>query len=384
MYKFSIIIPCYNQADWLKICIQSLKNQTFENWEAIIVNDGSTDHTKDTADYLAKDDNRIKIIHQENGGLSAARNAGIHKAIGEWLNFHDSDDYLLPDCLNQVQREIESNKEFDLFQVGHQLVDEHNTLIYSNILKQSADPFLQQTKIGNPGPPLSFFIRRKTALDAGEFDISLKSAEDWDYWIRVAKMGIERFVIRKPMVAYRYTSNSMSRNPWRMYENTVEVIKRVPLNDNRIRNNSPLNAELKFDVEKAIKSRLIQALGLNIMQGNIDEALGKFNEESIKFNFHYHPIDFRQMNSFMTFKNWYRPEDLKKVLSDYPQLFTDFFSKTNFSSEFQKKACYYVFEFHLKNSNILKYQFLGKILNRILDVSMNSKKIREESGIKSL
>ncbi len=384
MYNFSIIIPCYNQADWLKICIQSLKNQTFENWEAIIINDGSTDYTKETADNFAKNDKRIKVIHQENGGLSAARNAGIQMAKGEWLNFHDSDDYLLPDCLNQVQREIENNKTIDLFQVGHQLVDEHNTLISSITLKQSADSFLHQTKIGNPGPPLSFFLRRKTALEAGEFDVSLKSAEDWDYWIRVAKMGIERFLITKPMVAYRYTSNSMSRNPWRMYENTIEVIKRLPLKDNRISNNSPLNVDVVFDIEKAIKARLIQALGLNIMQGNIEEAIRKFNEESSKYNFHYQPIDFRNMNSFMTFKNWYRTEDVKKILNDYPQLYEDFFSKTNFSSEFQKKACYYVFEFHFKNSNLLKYQLIGKIMNRILDISVNSKKIREESGIKSL
>jgi hypothetical protein len=120
----------------------------------------------------------------------------------------------------------------------------------------------------------------------------------------------------------------------------------------------PLEINTDFDVEKAIKSRLIQALGLNIMQGNIDEALNKFVTESTKYNFHYHPIDFRLMNSFMTFKNFYRAEDVKKVLSDYPKFYADFFSKTNFSSQFQKKACYYVFEFHLKNSNLLKYHFL--------------------------
>jgi hypothetical protein len=120
------------------------------------------------------------------------------------------------------------------------------------------------------------------------------------------------------------------------------------------------------------------------MQGNIDEALNKFVTESTKYNFHYHPIDFRLMNSFMTFKNFYRAEDVKKVLSDYPKFYADFFSKTNFSSEFQKKACYYVFEFHLKNSNVLKYHFIGKIMNRVLDISVNSKKIRKESGIKSL
>jgi glycosyltransferase involved in cell wall biosynthesis len=383
MLQFSIIIPCYNQADWLKICIQALQNQTLENWEAIIVNDGSTDNSGQVADNFAKNDKRIKVIHQENQGLSAARNTGVKNAMGSWLNFHDSDDYLLPGCLDLVNKQILSNKEFELFQVGHELVDEKNNVIHTNFLTQPSGNFLVQANIGNPGPPLSFFIQKNTATAVGEFDTQLKSAEDWDFWIRVAKMGVQRFTIREALVGYRYTSNSMSRNPWRMYENTVEVIKRIQVKDNRIKRNSPSNVDTFYDVNKAIKARLIQALGLNIMQGNLDEALDKFNLESKKYEFNYHPIDFRQMNSFMTFKNMYRPEDVKKVLTDYPKLFTIFFAKTNFSPDFQKKASYYVFEFHLKNSNLIKYHFLGKIINRVLDVTVNSKKNREENGVKS-
>ncbi len=383
MSQFSIIIPCYNQADWLKICVQSLQNQTFENWEAIIVNDGSTDHTKETADLLASNDNRIKVIHQTNGGLSDARNTGIKNAKGVWLNFLDSDDYLDINCLKMVFNAIETNPTFHIIQTGHHLVDEQNQIISTRIPQIEDGLFLNAILKGNDAPVLSVFIKRDFFDMLGDFDTTLKSAEDWDMWIRAAKNEGKRKIIFQPLVAVRHLQNSMTRNPWRMYENTVEVIKRVPLKDNRIKQNSPLNIDTNFDVQKSIKARLIQALGLNIMQGNITEALDKFNSESQMYNFQYHPIDFRQMNSFMTFKNWYRAEDVKKVLNDYPQLFGDFFSKTNFSSEFQKKACYYVFEFHLKNSNLLKYQFIGKIMNRVLDVSVNSKKIREEYGFKS-
>jgi glycosyltransferase involved in cell wall biosynthesis len=384
MYKFSIIIPCYNQADWLKICIQSLKSQTFDNWEAIIVNDGSTDHTKETADDLSKDDSRIKVIHQENGGLSAARNAGIQKAKGEWLNFLDSDDYLDMNCLQMVFNTFENNPLFHIVQTGHHLVDEQNQIISTRIPQVVDGLFLDAIAKGNDAPVLSVFIKRDFFNMLGLFDTTLKSAEDWDMWIRAAKNEGKRKIIYKALVSVRHLQNSMTRNPWRMYENTVEVIKRVPLKDNRISNNSPLNVDMAFNIEKFIKARLLQALGLNIMQGNIDEALSKFNEESSKYNFHYHPIDFRQMNSFMTFKNWYRPDDVQKVLTDYPKFYETFFSKTSFSSEFQKKACYYVFEFHLKNSNLLKFKIIGKIINRILDITVNGKKIREESGIKSL
>jgi len=381
---FSIIIPCYNQADWLKICIQSLQNQTFENWEAIIVNDGSIDNTKEIADNLAKDDSRIKVILQENGGLSAARNTGIQMSKGEWLNFLDSDDYFDINCLEIVFNTFEKNPSFDIIQTGHNLVDEQNQIISTRIPQVMDGLFLDAISKGNDAPVLSIFIKRDFFNALGSFDTTLKSAEDWDMWIRAAKNEGKRKIIHKPLVSVRHLQNSMTRNPWRMYQNTVEVIKRVPLNDNRILSKTQLMVDIKFDVEKAIKSRLIQALGLNIMQGNIEEALSKFNEESSKYNFHYHPIDFRNMNSFMTFKNWYRSEDVKKVLNDYPKFYEDFFSKTNFTAEFQRKACYYVFEFHLKNSNLLKYHFIGKILNRVLDISVNSKKIREERGIKSL
>lgn len=384
MPQFSIIIPCFNQADWLKICVQSLQNQTFENWEAIIVNDGSTDHTKETADLLANNDNRIKVIHQNNGGLSDARNTGIKNAKGEWLNFLDSDDYLDFNCLKMVFNAIETNPTFHIIQTGHHLVDEQNQIISTRIPQIEDGLFLNAISKGNDAPVLSVFVKRDFFDVLGDFDTTLKSAEDWDMWIRAAKNEGKRKIIFQPLVAVRHLQNSMTRNPWRMYENTVEVIKRVPLKDNRIKSESPLNANMNFDVGIAIKARLIQALGLNIMQGNVVEALDKFNTESTKYNFHYNPIDFRLMNSFMTFKNWYRAEDVKKVLSDYPKFYVDFFSKTNFSSEFQKKSCYYVFEFHLKNSNIMKYHFIGKIMNRVLDISVNSKKIREESGIKSL
>ena len=157
---FSIIIPCYNQADWLKICAQSLKNQTFENWEAIIVNDGSTDYTKETADFLVKNDSRIKVIHQENGGLSAARNAGIQMAKGEWLNFLDSDDYLENNCLQMVFNAFETNPTFHIIQTGHHLVDEQNQIISTRIPQVDDGLFLDAISKGNDAPVLSVFIKR--------------------------------------------------------------------------------------------------------------------------------------------------------------------------------------------------------------------------------
>ena len=377
---FSIILPCYNQSNWLKQSMEAILNQDFSDWEAIIVNDGSTDDSGTLADNFAKNDNRIKVIHQQNQGLSAARNTGVKNAVGSWLNFHDTDDYLLPGCLKQVHKEILINKEFELFQVGHELVDEQNNIIHSNWLTQPNGKFLLQAKIGNPGPPLTFFIQKNTASEAGEFDVELKSAEDWDFWIRVAKMGVERYTIREPWVAYRYSSNSMSRNPWRMYENTVKVIERIPNIDNRILRVSEWNTEMDFDLKEAVKTRFIQCLGLCIMQGKIVEALEYFRREGRIYHFLYKPEEFRHMNSFMTFRHWYRREDVDMVLEKYPELYHQFFKQTYFSESFQQACISSIFEFHQKNQNQFRWGILGKWRNKQIDMNKKSKRFQPELG----
>jgi hypothetical protein len=279
-----------------------------------------------------------------------------------------------------VHKEILINKEFELFQVGHELVDEQNNIIHSNWLTQPNGKFLLQAKIGNPGPPLTFFIQKNTASEAGEFDVELKSAEDWDFWIRVAKMGVERYTIREPWVAYRYSSNSMSRNPWRMYENTVKVIERIPNIDNRILRVSEWNTEMDFDLKEAVKTRFIQCLGLCIMQGKIVEALEYFRREGRIYHFLYKPEEFRHMNSFMTFRHWYRREDVDMVLEKYPELYHQFFKQTYFSESFQQASISSIFEFHQKNQNQFRWGILGKWRNKQIDMNKKSKRFQPELG----
>ena len=92
MYKVSIIVPCYNQAQYLNEALQSVLGQTYTNWECIIVNDGSPDNTAAIAqEWVAKDD-RFRYVYKENGGLCNARNTGISKAVGEYILTLDADD----------------------------------------------------------------------------------------------------------------------------------------------------------------------------------------------------------------------------------------------------------------------------------------------------
>lgn len=95
----SVIIPCYKVEQYLPNCIESIINQSYDNWELILVDDGSPDKCGDICDEYVKQDNRISVVHKENGGLSSARNAGMKIMKGDFVTFLDSDDYLHMDTL---------------------------------------------------------------------------------------------------------------------------------------------------------------------------------------------------------------------------------------------------------------------------------------------
>lgn len=100
--KVSVIIPVYNQLKYIKRCIESVLDQTYKNIEVLLVDDGSTDGSEKLCDQYAMHDNRIKVIHKDNGGLSSARNVGMDCASGEYITFLDSDDYLAMECIENM------------------------------------------------------------------------------------------------------------------------------------------------------------------------------------------------------------------------------------------------------------------------------------------
>ncbi len=96
-FLISVIVPVYNIKEYLERCVRSIMNQTYQNLEILLVDDGSTDGSGKLCEKLAKEDTRIRVFHKENGGSSSARNLGIREARGEYLGFIDSDDYIEPD-----------------------------------------------------------------------------------------------------------------------------------------------------------------------------------------------------------------------------------------------------------------------------------------------
>ncbi len=107
MQLISVIVPIYNTEKYLPKCLDSILAQTHTNWEAILVNDGSTDDSGEICDEYARNDRRITVVHQENAGVSSARNRGIEMAKGEWLTFIDADDYIENVYLEILTKQID-------------------------------------------------------------------------------------------------------------------------------------------------------------------------------------------------------------------------------------------------------------------------------------
>lgn len=117
MLSVSVIIPVYNTAKYLPCCIESVLCQSFDGFELLLVNDGSTDGSGDICDTYAARDSRIRVFHKENGGVSSARNLGLKEAKGEWVCFVDSDDELLPEGLQTMVDGVSS--DVDLVMAGY-------------------------------------------------------------------------------------------------------------------------------------------------------------------------------------------------------------------------------------------------------------------------
>lgn len=124
----SIAIPVYNVERYLPLCIDSVLNQDYENYEVILVDDGSTDGCPGICDSYAKTNRRISVVHRQNGGVGEARNNGLDVATGEYVYFLDSDDTIQPDTLSAFVDFINRNGDFSIVGTDFQYVDEHNRM----------------------------------------------------------------------------------------------------------------------------------------------------------------------------------------------------------------------------------------------------------------
>jgi len=230
----SVIIPCYQQAQYLSQAIESVLAQNFRLLEIIVINDGSPD---DTAAVAARFGHRIKYIEQKNQGVSAARNAGLRLARGEFLHFLDADDYVLPGFYDKMVAVLNQRPDAAACYCGYRFVDLAGAcLLEREPISESKDWFHLLLEKNN-WPCHSLLVRAAVLLTTGGFDANLRSCEDWDLWLRLALSG-SRFASVPGFigVSYRKYPQSLSTNPWMMQETGLSVLR----NNVRRHHNCPL------------------------------------------------------------------------------------------------------------------------------------------------
>jgi glycosyltransferase involved in cell wall biosynthesis len=201
--KISIIVPAYNQAEYLDECLQSVLDQTYTDWECIIIDDGSTDNTEKTMEVWLLKDKRFKYFKKANGGVASARNFGIGKSSGEWILPLDGDDKIGNLYLELAAKEFSDNPDiiyckssfFGNINEDFKLGDfSYETLLLNNLIFCSA------------------FYKKTAWLETTGYDSNLiYGYEDWDFWIELLKNS-EKKVIRLDYLGFYYRRKDSSRD----------------------------------------------------------------------------------------------------------------------------------------------------------------------------
>ncbi|MBD2109856.1 trifunctional glycosyltransferase/class I SAM-dependent methyltransferase/polysaccharide deacetylase [Nodosilinea sp. FACHB-13] len=236
--SISIIIPAHNSAATLAETLASLLKQTTLHWEAIIVDDGSVDETEAIAKQFAVQDSRIHVLSQPNQGVSAARNAGAQIAQAPWLLFLDSDDWVAPDYITLMTAKIESDSSLDVVHCGWVRVAPDGTLVGEKNSPNLPDLFPIVARYC-PFAIHACVVKQTVFTQAGGFDTSLMTCEDWDLWQRIARQGARFGGIPEILAYYRMRPKSLSGDGTQFFKDGLRVLRQGCTPDPRITNPQP-------------------------------------------------------------------------------------------------------------------------------------------------
>ena len=224
---FTIVVPVHNAGPFLDQCISSVIAQTQENWELLLIDDGSTDDSLGVCLRYAEADSRIRVISQENLGVSRARNAGLTQVRSEFLSFLDADDWLSPDYLAQIAQSL-SRSGADIVLSGYRLQASDSADI---VFRPSSDlegstqvavkrVFMDLAKGSLQGYSCAFHYRT-TALHGQLFDTSIPFSEDLDFIMRALRTAKTIAVAETSGYNYRIGHESASNSPRHLVRNAV-------------------------------------------------------------------------------------------------------------------------------------------------------------------
>jgi glycosyltransferase involved in cell wall biosynthesis len=232
MQSISVVIPAHNAERTILETIESVQKQTFSDFEVIVIDDGSTDQTRELVESIA--DERVKLFSYQNGGVAVARNRGISHATGEFIALLDADDLWTPDKLElqlaALQKYPEAGIAYSWTYFKYE-EDEYSYADKSSFFEGNvyAD-LLVKNFLHNGSNPL---IRRKAIESVGEFDPACVPCEDWDFYLRIAARW-PFVLVPEPQILYRQSSGSASSKVEVMEKSLIFVIEKAfqvaPLN----------------------------------------------------------------------------------------------------------------------------------------------------------
>lgn len=279
MPTISVIIPAYNVERTILQTISSIQKQTFKDLEIIVINDGSSDRTLELLSTIT--DARLKVYSYPNGGLPTARNRGIYRARGEYISFIDADDLWTVDKLEKQLAALQANPDagvaYSWFTI---MIEPEDTADVSFVLGKRVffqrnvyDRLLIDNFVGNGS---NLLVKSSAIESVGNFDPSLKSCEDWDYYLRLARQT-DFVVVPEYQIFYRKTAGTMSSQGSTMEREGLKVIDKVfnsVTQSQSLKNKSIANfyrycgkvyidrADKPEDVRQS-KQKLIRAIALN-------------------------------------------------------------------------------------------------------------------------
>ena len=226
MPSISVVVPTYNAEHTIFKTVKSVQKQTFSDLEIIVINDGSTDRTLELLQSIT--DQRLKIFSYKNGGLPVARNRGISHARGEFISFIDADDLWTPDKLELQLAALQQHPEAGVaYSWNSYFMDgqEESVFPYDPVFFEGNvyDKLLVNNIVGNGS---NILVRRKAIESVGEFEPTLKSCEDWDFYIRLAAKW-HFVVVTKHQILYRQSSNAMTSKVDVMEKEALRIVEKA-------------------------------------------------------------------------------------------------------------------------------------------------------------
>lgn len=286
----TVVIPAYNVRAYIREALASLEQQSFQNFEVVIVNDGSTDDTTEVVQPFCDRDQRFRLVNKPNGGLSSARNFGIRHARAAYIALLDGDDAYLPDKLANHVAHLDRDPHIGVVYSASKIIrdDGRPTAMFLSgkpILPESLLALLCKNFVGHGSNAL---FRRELVGEIGEFDETLRSSEDVDFWLRVASTGRWQFYREpRPLCCYRVRPSGLSFNIDQMQRSHEQVLQSAYQRD-------PEKVKPWLPMAYAHMYRFLARLALT--SGNAPQAR-HFIQQAWTFD---HSIFYRDPRSFLT------------------------------------------------------------------------------------